>query len=145
MYTSVTESAENPGIAGKTALCYLTLSLVLLLAGAVYERFSHEVYVYCMLYAHAIPLAGGALPFALLALRGRRGPGRRARNFYHAGIATLTVGCFLQGVLEIYGTSNRLLWAYPIAGGLLILCGLLAYGRDLRRPARGNYFEEEEV
>lgn len=96
-----------------------------------------------MLYAHAIPLAAGALPFALLTVHGRYGPGQWARNFYHAGIAVLTTGCFLQGVLDIYGTTNRLLWAYWIAGGLLLLAGLLLWIRDVHRQRETAVWRRE--
>ena len=37
--------------------------------GAVYERFSHEVYSYYMIYAFAIPLVMGALPYSVMALK----------------------------------------------------------------------------
>ena len=47
----------------KTSFIYLIVSIVLMIAGAVYEHFSFGVYSYFMIYAFAIPLAGGALPF----------------------------------------------------------------------------------
>ena len=47
----------------KTAFIYLIISILLMIAGAVYEHFSFGVYSYFMIYAFAIPLAGGALPF----------------------------------------------------------------------------------
>lgn len=53
--------------------------------------------------------------------------GLAARNLYHSGIATLTVGSIVQGVLEIYGTTNALAGYYWIAGGALLLAGIAAY------------------
>ena len=38
----------------------------LALFGAIYEIFSHEVYSYFMLYAFAIPLAMGLLPYSII-------------------------------------------------------------------------------
>ncbi len=112
---------------GKTALRYLAASIVCALFGAVYEEFSYGVYSYYMIYAFAIPLAGGALPFLSLAVAGNgRYPGFAARGLYHAGIAALTVGSVVQGILEIYGTTNRLVIVYGVAG-----IGLAAAGTAL--------------
>ena len=100
---------------------YIATSLFCALFGAVYEPFSHEVYSYSMIYAFAIPLAGGALPFLAVAM-GHIGrfPCRNSRSLYHAAIMTFTIGSIMKGVLEIYGTTSALLPVYWIAGGLLI-------------------------
>lgn len=117
----------------KTGFVYLWLTLFCALFGALYERFSHEVYSYYMLYAFAFPLAGGVLPFFALAHSRSPLPGRLALNLYHSGIAALTVGCIFTGVLEIYGTTNQLILVYWGAGALLLLAGLLAYGAGTGR------------
>ena len=44
-----------------------------MIAGAVYEHFSFGVYSYFMIYAFAIPLAGGALPFLAKYMKDMRG------------------------------------------------------------------------
>ncbi|MCD8098741.1 MAG: hypothetical protein LUE31_12140 [Lachnospiraceae bacterium] len=80
-----------------------------------------------MIYAFAFPLAGGALPFFLLAFRGGRTPSRLPLHFYHSGIAALTVGSIFQGVLEIYGTTNSLISVYWIVGWGFVLCGLVGF------------------
>lgn len=111
----------------QTGFVYLGLSLFCALFGAVYEGFSHGVYSYFMIYAFGFPLAGGALPFFALAFSDRRPPGRAALNLYHSGIAAMTVGSLFEGVLEIYGTTNRLVAVYWMVGGLLWGCGLFFY------------------
>lgn len=103
---------------GKTALCYLFISLFCILFGAVYELFSHGVYSYFMLYAFVIPLVGGTLPFFSMALSRAPIPNRVSLNLYHSGIAALTIGCLFQGALEIYGTTNRLVSVYWVLGTL---------------------------
>ena len=126
MCTSDTDRVKKR--AAKTALAYLLAALFCALFGAVYELFSHEVYSFYMIYAFAFPLAGGALPFLVLSLkRGGKYPNGFVRNFYHAGIATLTVGSLLCGVLEIYGTTNSLSSYYWIAGIALLAAGITAY------------------
>ena len=99
-------------------------TVFLALFGAVHELFSHEVYSYFMIYAFAVPLMLGVMPYALL-LISRKVPGRAALNLWNSGIAALSVGCVFRGVLEIYGTTNSLGAVYPIVGSLLLTIGLI--------------------
>lgn len=124
MYTSDIEL--NRKRACKAAFVYLLVALFFVLFGAVYEIYSHEVYSYYMLYAFAFPLIGGTLVFNILSfLKLQKYPNAIARNLYHSGIATLTVGSVVQGVLEIYGTTNALSDYYWSAGILLIVIGVV--------------------
>ena len=124
----------------RISLRYLLISIVLAAAGAIYEHFSFGVYSYFMIYAFAIPLIGGALPFMLKSMhRGKparnketaqneafsqiKASGSAAINaewIWHMGIATLTVGSIVQGILAISGRPNSLTVIYLIAGILLI-------------------------
>lgn len=122
MYTSDTDISRK---ALKTAFLYLLVSLFCALFGAAYERFSHEVYSFYMIYAFVFPLAGGTFPFLAISLFRKRYPGAVARNLYHSGIATLTVGSIVQGVLDIYGTTNRLTGLYWIVGVILVISGIV--------------------
>jgi len=123
LYTSDTKEVSL-----RIAKFYLLAALFTAFFGGVYEIFSHEVYSFSMIYAFAYPLAGGVLPFLLLAQRGGKNfPGAAARQIYHAGIATLTVGSIMRGVLEIYGTTNSLVRWYTIAGLALVITGLAIY------------------
>lgn len=107
--------------AARTSLCYLVISLFCALFGGVYELFSHQVYSYFMIYAFIFPLAGGTLPFLLLCLtKKKKYPPALPRNLYHSGIAALTVGSVLRGILDIYGTTNSLTNYYWIAGILFL-------------------------
>jgi hypothetical protein len=110
---------------GKTAFAYLLGAGFCAFFGYVYEQFSHGVYSMDMIYAFAYPLLGGAIPFLALALWGRQ-PGSE-KALYHCGIVTLTLGSILEGVLEIYGTTNRLMAVYPLFGWLLIVSGVSLY------------------
>ena len=114
--------------ASKTSLIYLISTLFCVLFGAVYERYSHEVYSFDMIYAFAFPLVGGTLPFSILSMiQVKRYPGTVSRNLYHSGIATLTVGSIVRGILEIYGTTNVLSGYYGIVGSILTISGLVLY------------------
>lgn len=117
----------------KTAFLYLLVSIGCAGFGAVYELFSHGVYSFYMLYAFLFPLAGGALPSLAISLFAKNR--QAAKPFgvpYHCGIATLTVGSILCGVLEIYGTTNAMTRWYWIVGSSLCLIGFLHYAAGNR-------------
>ena len=105
----------------------------MILFGAIYERFSHEVYSYYMIYAFAFPLVLGVLPGLSIVLFDLRIPSATTIRLWSYGIAVLTVGSAFKGVLDIYGTTNRLIWVYPVSGVILLLSALLTH----RVPSRG--------
>ena len=77
-----------------------------------------------MIYAFVFPLMGGTLLFLAIALFGAKGyPGGMVGLLYHSGIALLTVGSILRGVLEIYGTTNHMLSIYWYLGIALTAIG----------------------
>lgn len=124
----------------QTAVIYMIIAIALAIFGAVYEFFSHGVFSYYMIYAFAIPLLGGAVPYMidyihqLRAKTLNRKSGSifnkliRTSGLYHAGLATLTIGSIMKGVLDIYGTTNGLTIVYPVVGVLLILLSLIPAG-----------------
>ena len=119
----------------KTACVYLAVSAFCAVFGAVYEHFSHNVYSAYMVFAFAFPLVGGALPFLILrALRVKRiaAPER----LYHSGIAALTVGSIINGILEIYGTTNALSVVYWYAGAALCFLGIALFVLRILRNNR---------
>lgn len=127
LFTSDTESKR----CGRTALVYLLAACFLVLFGGVYEHFSHGVWSYSMVYAFAYPLAGGTLPFLAAGLwKHGKYPGAVEAVLYHCGIATLTLGSIVCGVLEIYGTTNALTVCYPYAGWLLFGIGFTVWLLD---------------
>ncbi|MBR0307295.1 MAG: hypothetical protein IJH92_00195 [Mogibacterium sp.] len=124
---------------------YLIASAVIAAAGLIYECFSHGVYSVFMYGAFLIPLIGGALPWAVRDILYRKklsegspnqlipsGPevkqkGQMIRELQLAAIATLTTGSLIQGALVIYGTTNRLMIAFPAAGlAIAIAAAVLA-------------------
>lgn len=100
--------------------------------GEVYERFSHEVYSYYMLYAFTLPLLLCALPYSIL-LQRKVEVRPAILRLWDAAVLTWTVGSVCKGVLEIYGTTNSLIWAYSAAGGVLALIAMLLCMKQ--RPA----------
>ncbi len=126
MYTLDIDTTSKQ--AAKTAFVYLLTSLFCGLFGAVYEIYSHGVYSFYMIYAFAFPLAGGTLPFFIISFfDNKKYPAAITRNLYHAGIATLTAGSIMRGVLDIYGTTNALTNYYWIFGIVFLLLGVAVY------------------
>ena len=127
MSTSATDARRR---AAKTALGYLVITILCAAFGAVYELYSYEVYSFYMLYAFAVPLLGGVLPYLIRSIRGTY-PAIVTRMTGHAAVATLTVGCIVAGVLEIYGTSNALVQGYWYVGISLgiVYIALLVWGK----------------
>ena len=80
-----------------------------------------------MLYAFMIPFLGGTVYFYGILYFRSKIPGCIARRFQHFGILTLTVGCVVCGILEIYGTTNHLVRIYFIVGGMFLAIGNFMY------------------
>lgn len=115
---------------------YFAASIVIAVAAAVYGLFSHGVYSYYMTYAFMIPLLAGALPHLLTALKGsdQKTMLTGLNDVQLAFVATLTAGSLLKGVLDIYGTTNRLLIAYPVMAAIILVVVLAAKIRNWEIP-----------
>lgn len=111
----------------KLVFTYLIITLVCAGFGAVYEFFSHGVYSYYMLYAFMIPFLGGTVYFYCILYFRSKIPRCIACRFQHFGILTVTVGCIVCGILEIYGTTNHLVNIYFIVGGMFLVIGNFMY------------------
>ncbi len=124
---SISDINQHRGLAMRLCRVYLVISAFCALFGLIYEIFSHEVYSYYMIYAFGFPLIGGALPSILLALSKRCPiPSIGTRYLWHSAIAALTVGSVVKGVLDIYGTTSRLVYIYFLAGIIFACVGVLA-------------------
>ncbi len=123
----ISDNAKNRERFLKVIQIYLVLTVFLALFGAVYERFSHEVYSYYMLYAFSIPLLLGVVVFFLLMKHGRAYPNALTAALYHGGIASMSLGSIVSGILEIYGTDHPLTRLYWILGSTLCVLGVLSY------------------
>lgn len=111
---------------------YLLASALVLGFALLYECFSHQVYSLWLLGAFLVPLLLGALPCAFLPRAPRRfRPGVLTRCFWGSGLASLTVGCLFRGVLEIYGSTNRLGAVYGWSGALLCAAALAVWSFGL--------------
>lgn len=134
MYTSVNKdvkSIKNKFV--KRSVMYFCISMFCAVFGGIYEIFSHGVYSNYMMYAFLFPLIGGTLYNLILyslRLRLQRG---LSLIFYNTGIAALTIGSIVRGILDIYGTDNILANVYRYAGVVFVFLGIVFYAVDRRQ------------
>ncbi len=129
MYTS--ERLNRQRLLHSHGLRLLFAAAFTALFGAIYERFSFGVWSFWMVYAFLPFLLGGIW---LLVLPKRKAlPGELFLGLLEPGLVMLTLGSILAGVVEIYGTENRLLSVLPIAGGVLILASAITRVTAARR------------
>lgn len=129
MFTSVINDRREYFNCFDYARLYVLAAVNAAVFSAVYEHFSFGVYSPFMIFAFAVPLLMGALAFLLLG-RALKKTGTSVPalvcKFWHAAVATLTVGFLFRGVLDIYGTSSPLGAVYWIASAVLAALSLLA-------------------
>jgi zinc transporter ZupT len=113
----------------KTILVYIVLSLTAIAVDNIYAIFGHGVSSPAMTWMFLYPLIGGALIYFLIE---RLIPGvsrspdyRLFYNVYNSGIATLTMGSFLKGILDIAGTSSPYTVLFNVTGWLFAAAGLI--------------------
>lgn len=120
MYTSALDAKRRRVL--RFAFGNLAVSAFCGFFAAVYEHFSFGVYSDAMIFSFAPCLVSGLL-FVLLAL-GKKAPDSAVLPLVTASAVTLAVGMIARGVVEIYGTDNRLLHVYPVAAGVILLAAL---------------------
>ena len=81
--------------------------------GMIYELFSHDVYSNYMIFAFLIPLILGIFNIIF---------DKYIHEYlFKSGVITLTIGSIIKGVLDIYGTSNDLVYIYLFGIILLVI------------------------
>jgi len=113
----------------KISAVYLLISVLCIVITIVYARFGHGIRSYYMDLMFLYPLIGGAA--AVIIALVRRGFSRLGFNLFNSGIAALTAGSLLQGVVEIAGTSSEYIILFYVFGGLFALVGLVFLLREV--------------
>jgi len=126
---STSERSETADHIGRN---YLIVTAFCILFSAVYEKFSHGVYSLSMVCLCLYPFILGVLPFALFKVNRKYSrPEPAARNLWNSGVATLTAGSLIRGVVEIYGTTTPYASFYPAVGIALLLAALFLHFRHM--------------
>ena len=125
MYTSATQNERKKYLKG--AAIYGAVGSFCMLFSYIYSFFSHGVSSPYMTYMCLYPLLGGMLLCLVLWALRLPEPGSIAINAYSSGIATLTVGSCVHGIMFIAGTSTPLQAVYTALGTGLAGLGISAY------------------
>ena len=113
----------------RNVLIYIGVVIFCIIFGIVYEFYSHGVVSNYMLFGFLFPLTLGLFPyFVLLVSKSNKGPSDLTSCIYNAGVATLTVGSYFKGMLDIYGTTRDVyVVIYFALGIVLLVVGLFLY------------------
>ncbi|MGQ7448859.1 hypothetical protein ACTGW0_06225 [Streptococcus suis] len=115
--TSVTNSTTR---VSRTFISYLAITAFLFIFSRIYESLSYgEVSVF-MHYMFCVTLIGGTVLLGLLQLLPTLS--RLSYNLWNSGVATITAGCLLRGIINLSGRSTTLDQPYWYIGvGFLVL------------------------
>ncbi|MGQ7408170.1 hypothetical protein ACTGWG_03255 [Streptococcus suis] len=119
MFTSVTKSSRT----SRTLISYLTGSIFLFIFSRIYQALSYGEVSFFMYYLFCIPLIGGILLTGLLLFKPSLS--RMAYNLWNSGIATITVGFLLRGIINLSGRSTSLDQPYWYLGAGFLALALL--------------------
>ncbi|MDW8742003.1 hypothetical protein Q7W37_02955 [Streptococcus suis] len=119
MFTSVTKSSRT----SRTLISYLTGSIFLFIFSRIYQALSYGEVSFFMNYLFCIPLIGGILLTGLLLFKPSLS--RMAYNLWNSGIATITAGFLLRGIINLSGRSTSLDQPYWYLGAGLLALALL--------------------
>lgn len=113
----------------RTLYIYIGVTLFIGLFSTIYEMNSHKVFSAAMVFAFIYPLIFGVGMYTLIRfLPTKRVPGMAPATIYHFGVAMATVRSIFIGVLEIYGTTNKVMVnVYTIVARIFLLVGLGLY------------------
>ena len=104
---------------------FIIYILLCILFSFTYEQFSHGVISYYIKFSFFFPFVGLLETFIVknqkLTIK------TSSHNLFKASILTFTLGSILKGVLDIYGTTNRLIFVYLILGLILFLLSIITY------------------
>lgn len=107
-------------------------TLFCILFARIYNFFGHGVTSGYMNWMCLYPLIlGCGMYFVLIGRHLLEKVSGNAERFYGWGIITLVFGNMLRGIFEIAGTSSPYVTVYWIVGGVLVLIGLMLFGRDI--------------
>lgn len=98
---------------------YFISSFITIVFSFIYEQFSHNVYSNYMIFAFLIPFSSSIIYFIIYRLKINI-CSRESDDLLFASTITLTFGSLMQGVLDIYGTTNHLAVIYWYVGNSLL-------------------------
>lgn len=105
----------------KVKITYLIISIICVIFSSIYEYFSHGVYSIYMLVPGSLLFIMG---FILVPLMSKLFD-RISFNLYNSFLACLLTGSYIKGILDIFGTTNDLIYVYLIADIIFLLLTII--------------------
>lgn len=126
-------SATKPSLSrkGKTTLFYSILSIFFFIFSRIYESLSYGEVSAFMHYLFLVPLIGGAILLAALFVQPQLS--RLTYNLWNSGVAILSAGFLLRGIINLSGRSTTLDQPYWLIGCLFLICAVCVF---LKTPAQ---------
>ena len=132
MSTSVTNTENKRTI--RTFIAYLALTSFLFIFSRVYESLSYGETAFHMHYLFCVTLIGGRLLLGLMAIH--RTLSRLTYNLWNSGVAVITAGFLLRGIINLSGRSTTLDQPYCYVGaGFLILAVISLFIKQTKTAA----------
>lgn len=100
-------------------------SVFVLIFGIIYEMFSHGVISYYMIFAFLIPLINFLIN--IIFISGKIKINKLSKNLFSMSICSFTFLSIIKGVLDIYGTTNNLIFIYLIVGLILLVPSIILF------------------
>ncbi len=110
-------------------MVYLILSIFLFILSRVYVSLSYGEVSIFMNTLSLVPLIGGGLLVGLLYLQPTLS--RISFNLWNSGVAVLTAGFLLRGIINLSGRSTTLDWPYWLIGAGFLGLALVSFGLSL--------------
>ena len=113
----------------KTIIIYFFTTIFTIVFDRIYALFSHGVSSLSMNLMFLYPLLGGVVVYYILGylLKNKKNSMIISFNLYNSGIAILTVGSLLRGIMDIAGTSSQYIKYYFIIGVLVIITSVIGF------------------
>ena len=100
-------------------------SVFVLIFGIIYEMFSHGVISYYMIFAFLIPLINFLINTNFISSNIKIN--KLSKNLFSMSICSFTFLSIIKGVLDIYGTTNNLIFIYLIVGLILLVTSIILF------------------
>ncbi|HEL1644916.1 TPA: hypothetical protein TXL48_001523 [Streptococcus suis] len=119
--TSVTNQTSTR--TARTFITYLATTAFLFIFSRIYESLSYGEVSFFMHYMFCVTLIGGAVLLGLLQLIPTLS--RLSYNLWNSGVATITAGCLLRGIINLSGRSTTLDQPYWYIGAAFLVLSLV--------------------
>ncbi|MCK3904754.1 hypothetical protein HCC14_04475 [Streptococcus suis] len=120
--TSVTNQTSTRTT--RTFITYLATTAFLFIFSRIYESLSYGEVSIFMHYMFCVTLIGGALLLGMLTLKPNLS--RMTFNLWNSGVATITAGFLLRGIINLSGRSTTLDQPYWFIGAGFLLLALIS-------------------